>query len=64
MIKTGFRPSDDPNNYAYNIPGNAMMCTYLKLVAEKILDKISDRSVFKSEGHVLSSYMKNYAKKI
>lgn len=29
MIKTGFRPSDDPNDQAYNIPGNAMMSTYL-----------------------------------
>jgi hypothetical protein len=41
-----------------------MMCTYLRLVAEKVLDKISDRSVFRSEGHVLSNLMKNNAKKI
>lgn len=33
MIKTGFRPSDSPNDLAYNIPGNAMASTYLKLVA-------------------------------
>ena len=33
MIKTGFRPSDDPNELAFNIPGNAMAATYLKKVA-------------------------------
>lgn len=47
MIKTGFRPSDDPNDHAYNIPGNAMMSTYLQLVADEILDKISSKSIFK-----------------
>jgi meiotically up-regulated gene 157 (Mug157) protein len=29
MIKTGFRPSDDANDQPYNIPGNAMMVSYL-----------------------------------
>ena len=47
MIKTGFRPSDDPNTLAYNIPGNAMMSTYLQLVAEAVLDKVPVSSVFK-----------------
>ena len=37
MIKTGFRPSDDPNELAYNIPGNAMASTFLRYVAELIL---------------------------
>ena len=40
MIKTGFRPSDDPNELAYNIPGNAMACTYLHKVAEEILSQV------------------------
>jgi len=34
MVKTGFRPSDDPNDLAFNIPGNAMLCTYMDLVAK------------------------------
>ena len=34
MVKTGFRPSDDPNDLAYNIPGNAMLSTYMNLVAK------------------------------
>ncbi len=33
MIKTGFRPSDDANDLPYNIPGNAMMATYMGLVS-------------------------------
>ncbi len=48
MIKTGFRPSDDANDLAYNVPGNAMMCTYMKLVAETVLDKVPISSIYKS----------------
>ncbi len=40
MIKTGFRPSDDPNDYPYNIPGNAMFSTFLSLVAKEVLAKV------------------------
>jgi len=58
MIKTGFRPSDDANDLPYNIPGNAMMSTYMNLVAEYILDKISILSVFKTEAKLLSRHMK------
>ena len=58
MVKTGFRPSDDPNDCAYNIPGNAMLSTYLNLVASNILDKIEEKSVFKSEANILSNRMK------
>jgi meiotically up-regulated gene 157 (Mug157) protein len=58
MIKTGFRPSDDPNDHAYNIPGNAMMSTYLLLVSESILDKIPTNSVYRREAAVLSRRMK------
>ena len=57
MVKTGFRPSDDPNTFAYNIPGNAMLSTYLKLVAQNILNKIDESSVFKNEAEVLSNRM-------
>lgn len=46
MIKTGFRPSDDPNDLPYNVPGNAMLCTYMELVAKQILSKIPKSSVF------------------
>ena len=34
MIKTGFRPSDDPNELAFNIPGNAMMVSFMELVGK------------------------------
>lgn len=64
MIKTGFRPSDDPNSHAYNIPGNAMMCTYLELVASEILDKIPMYSVLKREASLLSRKMKQTGKNI
>jgi meiotically up-regulated gene 157 (Mug157) protein len=40
MLKQGFRPSDDANELPYNIPGNAYLCTYLQLVATKILSKM------------------------
>ena len=49
MIKTGFRPSDDPNDLAYNIPGNAMLSTYLDLVAKEVIPKVPQNSVYTSE---------------
>ena len=49
MIKTGFRPSDDPNDLAYNIPGNAMLCTYMELVAKEILSKVPKKSIYSNE---------------
>ena len=57
MIKTGFRPSDDPNELAYNIPGNAMASTYLKYVAEQILTKIPENTVFYSISQILKNKM-------
>lgn len=64
MIKTGFRPSDDPNDHAYNIPGNAMMSTYLELVAEKVLDAVPKNSVLYREAAILSRRMKASGKAI
>lgn len=46
MIKTGFRPSDDPNQLPYNVPGNAMMATYLGLVAREVLTRVEKESVY------------------
>lgn len=64
MIKTGFRPSDDPNTHPYNIPGNAMMSTYLELVATAVLDNVPLSSVFKREASILSRKMKQAGKAI
>ena len=61
MIKTGFRPSDDPNDCAYNIPGNAMLSTYMNLVASKIFPLVSEKSVFKKELTILGNKMINIA---
>jgi meiotically up-regulated gene 157 (Mug157) protein len=57
MVKTGFRPSDDPNELAYNIPGNAMASVFLKKVAENILTKITNTSVFYSSAQTLITKM-------
>jgi meiotically up-regulated gene 157 (Mug157) protein len=57
MVKTGFRPSDDPNELAYNIPGNAMASVFLKQVAENILTKIPNTSVFYSSAQTLITKM-------
>ena len=54
MIKTGFRPSDDPNDLAYNIPGNAMLVTYMDLVARKVLRLIPTTSVLYGEASILA----------
>lgn len=48
MIKTGFRPSDDANDLPFNIPGNAMISTYLGLVSREVLAEVPERSVFRS----------------
>lgn len=32
LVRSGFRPSDDPNRLPYNIPGNAMLSVYLKKI--------------------------------
>ena len=59
MIKTGFRPSDDPTELPYNVPGNAMASTYLLYVAEFVLSKIPQKSVFFNRAQVLITKMKN-----
>lgn len=64
MIKTGFRPSDDANDLAYNIPGNAMMSTFLSLVAREILQPLAENSVFKSEASILAVKMSQFAETI
>jgi meiotically up-regulated gene 157 (Mug157) protein len=46
MIKTGFRPSDDPNELPFNIPGNAMMVSFLQLVSKEVLAKVPKESVY------------------
>jgi uncharacterized protein len=56
MVKTGFRPSDDPNDLAFNIPGNAMLATYLQLLAE-VLAGLPAISVFRAEMEVLRRSM-------
>lgn len=37
LIRTGFRPSDDPNEFGFNIPGNAMISTFLDKVSGILL---------------------------
>ena len=64
MIKTGFRPSDDPNDLAYNIPGNAMLVTYMDLVAKKVLSTVSKSSVFYREAAILAETMMKTAEYI
>lgn len=57
MVKTGFRPSDDPNELAYNIPGNAMASVFLKYVAQIVLSKIPTTSIFYSSARTLMTKM-------
>lgn len=57
MIKTGFRPSDSPNELPYNIPGNAMAASYLALVAKDVLSQVPVNSVFRSWSESLSKRM-------
>lgn len=64
MVKTGFRPSDDPNELAYNIPGNAMASVFLKYVAESILTKIPTSSVFYSSARTLMNKMNSLSTQI
>lgn len=64
MVKTGFRPSDDPNQLAYNVPGNAMASVFLKYVADHILAKVPTTSVFHSSVRTLMTKMTNLADQI
>jgi uncharacterized protein len=64
MIKTGFRPSDSPNELPYNIPGNAMISSYLALVAKDVLSKVPASSVFKQWSDKLSSRMLEHSVRI
>ena len=64
MIKTGFRPSDDPNDHAYNIPGNAMLCTYMGLLSSQIFSKVAESSFLKKELDILSTKMKSLSEEI
>jgi len=61
MVKTGFRPSDSPNELPYNIPGNAMLATYLQLVASNILNQVDSSSVYHSWSLRLSQKMSQHA---
>jgi meiotically up-regulated gene 157 (Mug157) protein len=61
MVKTGFRPSDDPNELPYNVPGNAMASVFLRKVADDILSKIDKTSVFYSQSQNLINKMKGLA---
>lgn len=64
MIKTGFRPSDSPNMLPYNVPGNAMLATFLRLVATDILSQVAKTSVFYRKSQSLSERMMKYADSI
>lgn len=64
MIKTGFRPSDSPNELPYNIPGNAMISSYLQLVAKDVLSQIPQSSVFYSWSQQLSKRMLEHSARI
>jgi len=64
MVKTGFRPSDSPNELPYNIPGNAMVSSYLRLVATDVLSKVPSTSVYYSWSKKLSQQMLSYADSI
>ncbi|EAR96469.3 meiotically up-regulated protein (macronuclear) [Tetrahymena thermophila SB210] len=44
MIKSAFRPSDDACTFAYFVPGNAMLVTYLQKTADIIQTKNPDLS--------------------
>ena len=61
MIKAGFRPSDEPTDHAYNIPGNAMLCTYMQLLADEVLSQLSENSVLKKEIDILINRMSKMA---
>jgi meiotically up-regulated gene 157 (Mug157) protein len=64
MVKTGFRPSDDPNELAYNIPGNAMASVFLKYVSDYILAKVPSSSVFYSSARTLMTKMTSLSTQI
>lgn len=62
MVRSAFRPSDDANKYPYNVPGNAMLSTYLWKVAE-ILKKV-DTPFYKAVIRGLPAIMEKYSKRI
>lgn len=64
MIKTGFRPSDDANELAYNVPGNAMMASFLELVANQVIINVDKNSVFYNIFQVYKNKMINFARGI
>jgi len=64
MIKTGFRPSDSPNELPYNIPCNAMISKYLELVAVDVLSQVPKNSVFRSLSQRLSQRMLDHSQRI
>lgn len=64
MIKTGFRPSDSPNELPYNVPGNAMMSAYLKLVTKDLLSQVPKSSVFKNWSDKLTVRMNEHSDRI
>lgn len=64
MIKTGFRPSDSPNELPYNIPCNAMISKYLELVATDVLSQIQKNSVYRGFSEKLSKRMLEHSQRI
>ncbi len=64
MVKTGFRPSDSPNELPYNIPGNAMISSLLRLVANDVLSQVPSNSVYSTLSKTLSKQMIAYAESI
>lgn len=64
MVKTGFRPSDSPNELPYNVPGNALISTYLRKVATDVLSQVPSSSVFYSISKQLSKKMLEFADSI
>jgi meiotically up-regulated gene 157 (Mug157) protein len=64
MIKTGFRPSDDPNELPYNVPGNGMMASFLNLVSNQVLANVPSNSVYYSTVVSLRKKMEFYAESI
>ena len=64
MVKTGFRPSDSPNELPFNVPGNAMISSLLRLVANDVLSQVPAGSVYSSLSKALAMEMLAYAESI